>query len=91
MHSWQSGLRSTAHPANRDAFLPRVRGATELDEAWLFDPQTAGGLLFAVAPDGVGHTREAFLAAGEPEPLPIGTITAADVGPGIIEVVDADT
>ena len=91
MHSWQSGLRSTAHPANRDAFLPRVRGATELDEAWLFDPQTAGGLLFAVAPDDVGHAREAFLAAGEPEPSPIGTITDAGVGPGVIEVVDADT
>ncbi len=90
MHAWQTGLRSTAHPANRDAFLSRVRDATDLDEAWLFDPQTAGGLLFAVAPGEVDRAREAFLAAGEPEPRPIGTITDAGVGPGVIEVVDAD-
>ena len=72
---WASGHRSTAHPANREAFLRHVCFATETDEAWLFDPQTSGGLLLAVAPDKTGELIEAFAAAGEARPAKIGCLT----------------
>lgn len=71
---WESGHRSTAHPANRDAFLRRIHGATAADEAWLFDPQTAGGLLLAVAPDKTRSMIEAFASAGEPPIVRIGRL-----------------
>ena len=71
---WESGRRSTAHPANRSAFLPRIHGATEADEAWLFDPQTAGGLLLAVSPDRTRELIEAFISAGEPPIVRIGSL-----------------
>lgn len=71
---WQSGLRSTAHPANRAAFFRRIEGATESDEAWLFDPQTAGGVLLAVAPDKTRDMIEAFASAGEPPIVRIGSL-----------------
>lgn len=85
---WQRGLRSTAHDANRDAFRTRVRGASAFDEAWLFDPQTAGGLLLAVDPEAVDATLEAFRSAGEPEVVVIGSIAVAAQSPGGIEIVD---
>jgi selenide,water dikinase len=75
---WQQGLRSTAHPANRDAFASRVAGATPLDEAWLFDPQTAGGLLLALDPARSEECRRTFREAGEPEPACIGCILDGD-------------
>jgi selenide,water dikinase len=71
---WASGLRSTAHPANRAGFLRRIRGAVEADEAWLFDPQTSGGLLFAVAPEKTRGMIEAFVNAGEPAIVRIGNL-----------------
>ena len=74
---WQSGLRSTAHPANRAAFHRRINGATDSDEAWLFDPQTAGGLLLAVAPDKSRDMIEAFASAGEPPIVRIGSLRDA--------------
>ncbi|MEM9176270.1 MAG: selenide, water dikinase SelD [Myxococcota bacterium] len=83
---WARGLRSTAHPANRDAFLPRIRAASELDHAWLFDPQTAGGLLLAVAPETVETTIEAFRAAGEPPVVAIGTLRPAQGARPAIEI-----
>ncbi|MFO0689706.1 MAG: selenide, water dikinase SelD [Myxococcota bacterium] len=71
------GLRSSAHAANREAFAACVRGASDLDGGWLFDPQTAGGLLFA-APSEVGPALlRAFAAAGEPAIARIGRIRAA--------------
>ncbi len=85
---WDSGLRSTAHPANREAFAPRIRGAGEADEAWLFDPQTAGGLLLAVAEDTVGSLIEAFESAGEPRIVAIGRFVPASGSRPAIEVVD---
>jgi len=87
---WSSGLRSTAHPANRDAFLSRVRGAGELDEAWPFDPQTAGGLLIAVAPEAVPATIEAFERAGEPPVVDIGSLVDASTPRPSIEIVGGD-
>jgi selenide,water dikinase len=73
---WQQGLRSTAHPANREAFRDRVLGATEFEEAWLFDPQTAGGLLLAVSPQNRDAVATAFARAGEPQVQRIGRIAA---------------
>jgi selenide,water dikinase len=73
---WQSGLRSTAHPANRTAFSRRIHAATDEDEAWLFDPQTAGGLLLAVSPDKTRDMIEAFASAGEPPIVCIGSLRA---------------
>ena len=81
---WRDGLRSTAHPANRAAFDARVAGASELDGAWLFDPQTAGGALLLVSPDRLAVCIEAFEAAGEPRPARIGRLIAgSDDGPRI--------
>jgi len=94
---WEGGLRSTAHPANRDAFGGRISGATESDEAWLFDPQTAGGLLLAVDPEDASAVIEAFSKAGEPPVARIGHITGRVSGPsnkpgvGRIDVVGSTT
>jgi selenide,water dikinase len=71
---WEGGLRSTAHPANRTGFVSRVEGACEADEAWLFDPQTAGGLLLAIAPERTQAMIQAFEEAGEPPIFRIGRI-----------------
>jgi selenide,water dikinase len=55
---------------NRDFFTTHgggIRVAPEVDatlQTVLFDPQTSGGLLFAVAPDRAEAFREAFAAAG---------------------------
>jgi selenide,water dikinase len=46
----EAGVRSTLWPANRDGAGP-VFGATGARGALLFDPQTCGGLLAAVAAD----------------------------------------
>ena len=89
-----SGLRSTAHPANRAAFAPQVAGACESDEAWLFDPQTSGGLLLALDPAGSDACLAAFRAAGEPPIVRIGSIVAPDPRShsrrGHIEIVDGE-
>lgn len=74
---FERGLRSSAHGANREAFLAHVVGATTLDEAWLFDPQTAGGLLFTVGPEAGPRLVRAFEAAGEPPPVRIGRVGPA--------------
>lgn len=71
---WALGLRSTAHPANRAAFVEMLAGASESDEAWLYDPQTSGGLLLATAPATTPGLIEAFQQAGEPPLVRIGTL-----------------
>jgi len=70
---WADGLVSTADPANRMAFEARV-DAPEADLPWLFDPQTAGGLLLAVAPEAVDGILAEFKAAGEPPVSRVGRI-----------------
>jgi selenide,water dikinase len=90
---WDRGLRSTAHPANQAAFASRVSGASDADEAWLFDPQTSGGLLLAVAPERTQAIQQAFREAGEPELARIGSLVAGKPesrpARGAIEVIDA--
>lgn len=71
---WAAGHRSTAHPANREAFASRVAGGAADDEAWLFDPQTSGPLLLAVDPARERETVEAFAGAGEPPIVRIGEV-----------------
>ena len=86
---WRAGHRSTAHPANREAFAARVRSAGHDDEAWLFDPQTAGGLLLAVSEADVEKVRRAFADAGEPPVVPIGRFVATEPDrAGSIEILD---
>jgi selenide,water dikinase len=90
---WRRGLRSTAHPANREAFCTRVSGASETDEAWLFDPQTSGGLLLCVDSERVDSFELAFELAGEAKPYRVGEITplAEDgVGRARIEISPSD-
>jgi selenide,water dikinase len=79
---WSDGLRSTAHPANAGAFDRHVLGAEVLDEAWLFDPQTAGGLLFAVAPEAHAAVVAALEAVGEPVVATIGEIATGSAPDG---------
>lgn len=74
---WSSHLRSTAHPANRAAFSGRTSGASDADEAWLFDPQTAGGLLLAVAPEQGQTVVDLLTRAGHPAAACIGRISEA--------------
>jgi selenide,water dikinase len=76
---WAMGHRSTAHPVNRAAFLSRVGDAGEADEAWLFDPQTAGGLLFAVPKEQTRALIDAFAAAGESRPSKIGRLISGEL------------
>ncbi len=71
---WTAGHRSTAHPANHAAFRRYLRGASVADEAWLFDPQTSGGLLLAVASDKTQAVIEAFAAAGAARPTKVGRL-----------------
>ena len=77
---WQDGLRSTAHPANAGAFASRVSIRDEGDEAWLYDPQTAGGLLAAIAAADAPRVVDALAMAGV-DAFRIGEI-AAESDPG---------
>ncbi len=56
------GIVSTLHEDNAKVGC-RIRGSEELP-AWLFDPQTSGGLLGAVKPEAVGVTLEKLRQAG---------------------------
>jgi len=71
---WESGLLSTAHPANAAAFRSSVVMDHPLDEKWCFDPQTAGGLLLALPLDKLESLRAEFLRAGEPPVYVVGRL-----------------
>jgi len=91
---WSEGIRSTADPANRSAFGPRVGAASESDEAWLFDPQTSGPLLLAVAPEDVASTIDDFARAGHAAISRVGRVLqeardASDRSRGRIEIAAA--
>jgi len=91
---WDDGLRSTAHPANFAGFRARIQGASDADEAWLFDPQTAGGLLISIAPDRANRIIQAFANDGEPTIVRIGRVAEgpsipADGQRGRIELLES--
>jgi selenide,water dikinase len=70
------GVLSSLHPDNARAAC-RVRGAAP---AWLFDPQTSGGLLAGVRPEAVEGVLAALRAAGCPAAAVIGEVTAVKEG-----------
>jgi selenide,water dikinase len=69
------GIVSTLHQENAKSAC-RVQGPSP---AWLFDPQTAGGLLAAVKPLQVAHTLERLREAGYESAVVIGEV-AGTVG-----------
>jgi selenide,water dikinase len=74
------GIRSTLWPENRAALAGRIAGETESPRAaLLFDPQTAGGLLAAVAP-GAADALVATLRAQGHDAARIGAMTDAPPG-----------
>ena len=73
---------------NREAFAPRVDGLDAVDPNWeriLFDPQTSGGLLMAIAPSRL----PALLGALEAEGVAAAVIGEARLGSGRLLVRDA--
>ncbi len=84
-----AGLHSTLHPANT-RFAAALGGGAPFDDprhSLLFDPQTAGGLLLAVAPDVADACRDALIKAGYPDTAIVGTVTDAPRG-GPLLLVD---
>ena len=62
----EKGIRSTLYPANRAALEGRVTGAEGPRADLLFDPQTAGGMLAALARGGRGRGTGAAGGGGIP-------------------------
>jgi selenide,water dikinase len=63
------GIVTGGAARNRSYLAGKVSLATSIPEAMehvLFDPQTSGGLLFAVAPDDAGRVESLFAVAEEP-------------------------
>ena len=70
------GVLSTLHGDNARAAC-RVRGTAP---AWLFDPQTSGGLLAAVPAAAAAPTLERLREAGAPDAAMIGEVTPTAAG-----------
>jgi selenide,water dikinase len=65
----RSGITTGGAQRNRDHFAKRVRIDATVDDAIrhaLWDPQTSGGLLIAVAPESSDAIEARFTEAGEP-------------------------
>jgi selenide,water dikinase len=63
------GVSTGGAERNRAHFAPSVRVDARVSEAMrgiLWDPQTSGGLLIAVAPECAAATQQRFAAASEP-------------------------
>jgi selenide,water dikinase len=71
------GTISTLHPDNAKAAC-RVEGPAP---AWLFDPQTSGGLIGGVREEKVGAVLERLRRSGAPDAAVIGEVVPA--GPGL--------
>ena len=72
------GIVSTLHGDNAKAAC-RVEGAAPLP-AWLFDPQTSGGLLGAVKPELVDSTLRQLHEAGFRDSAVIGEVVGLEAG-----------
>ena len=71
------GITSTLHESNVAAFADDVALDADLDAAEaniLFDPQTSGGLLMAVAPENVDTALRKLRARGCPDAAEIGRV-----------------
>lgn len=73
----KAGHESSIAPANRLATNWRMTAPESPETALLFDPQTAGPLLAAVASDKAEHLLAALHAIGEPAAI-IGHVTTGD-------------
>jgi selenide,water dikinase len=71
----RSGVASTLFPANRAAAIGGITAPDDPRVALLFDPQTGGGLLAAVPPDGLAARIDRLTAAGIPAAV-IGTVVS---------------
>lgn len=71
------GILSTLHRDNEKA-AGRVKGAKQ-PPAWLFDPQTSGGLLAGIEGKKAFELVKDLVAAGYPETAIIGEVSAGDV------------
>lgn len=79
----EMGVRSSLYDANRAMVAPAMTGNLEDPRAnLLFDPQTSGGLLAAVAPDGAAALLKDLKAAGYAAAI-IGNLTDT---PPIIDI-----
>lgn len=75
------GIFSTLHPDNaRQAH--RIRG-TDSPPAWLFDPQTSGGLLAAVPSSVAAEVRESLHSLGLHQAAVVGEVLATTTTPVI--------
>src|SRR5262249_58725422 len=86
------GVRSTFHAQNeRDGSgaLARARQNESADRALLFDPQTSGGLLFAVPADRAADSVAALHARGDADAACIGVIAPPLEGPACAELVES--
>jgi selenide,water dikinase len=80
----KAGIVSTLHADNAKVAC-RVQSA-DAAAAWLFDPQTSGGLLAGVRPERVAEALEHLHACGYPEAAVIGRVVAAEDKPSIIHL-----
>ena len=83
------GVRSTFHGENsrlRRGLLIDPQAAADPRLELLFDPQTAGGLLFGVDPERAEEAVERLRRTGDARAAVIGEVTANDGPPGAISV-----
>jgi selenide,water dikinase len=76
------GVVSTLQEGNARVAC-RTEGA-DPPPAWLFDPQTSGGLLAGVSPDRLGEVLEALRAAGCPDASAVGEVVELGQSPPTI-------
>jgi selenide,water dikinase len=77
----QAGVKTRGTATNQAHYAPAVRVAAGVDPdlgALIYDPQTAGGLLIAVAADRAPHLVEALHARGVAHATLIGEAVATD-------------
>ncbi len=83
----QAGVRTGASGRNRASFAGRVAGGGELPE-WLddllYDPQTSGGLLIAVAPGEADAVLARVRAAGFAEAARVGEVRPRAATPVVL-------
>jgi len=74
----RSGIESTLRPGNEASAATQITDNAHPLRDLLFDPQTAGGLLFGIPADQAETCVDALRAGTAPEATIIGTITQSD-------------